>query len=259
MEDELTPGPDAFHILVVDDEEDVLDILTELIRSDGYRVTGVSSGQDALQLIQDESVDLVLTDLMMPGMNGWQLLQAIKTDRDYIPVIVITGFISDQGESILSSRQADGYLIKPVDHRRLHTLLKAHLFSNNLGRDAEVLVIDGDRETQESIEQALEKRGIYVKSFKDPDQALRHLKDKPSDLIISELVLPGADGFEICKVLQSSPDTVEIPILILSDQPSRENLTRAIQLGVHGFVAKPFESQELAERVLKILQKPEKP
>ena len=92
-----TPDLDTFHILVVDDDDDVLEILIELIRADGYRVSGAESGEKALEALQRESIDLVLTDLMMPEMNGWELLAAIKQNDESIPVILITGFITEQG------------------------------------------------------------------------------------------------------------------------------------------------------------------
>ena len=249
-----TPDLDTFHILVVDDEEDVLEILIELIRADGYRVSGAESGEKALEALQRESIDLVLTDLMMPGMNGWELLTAIKQNDESIPVIVITGFITEQSESILTDHQADGYLIKPIDQRRLQVLLKAHLFSHNLGRSVEVVLVDDDKSTLQAVDETLSKRGILVAGFEVPDEALQHILASPPDLVILDLLFPNASGFDLCKALHQTPETQDIPILILTAQSSKENLLQAIRLGVQGFVAKPFDPDELAERILKILR-----
>lgn len=137
-----TPQPVDFHILVVDDEDNVRESICGIIGVEGYRVTGVPGGREALELLKKTPVDLVITDLMMSEMSGWQLLRAIKSEHSDLPVVVITGYISDQGESILTDRQADGYIVKPVDLRRMQSLLRALLFPRNLGRAAEVVAVE---------------------------------------------------------------------------------------------------------------------
>jgi len=107
--------PGDFHILIVDDEAGVREVLYELVTEQGYRVTTVSGGQKALQVLAQDQIDLVITDLMMPGMNGWQLLKLVKQRYDYIPVVVLTGYISEEGEEMLTNSQIDGYLAKPVE------------------------------------------------------------------------------------------------------------------------------------------------
>ena len=247
-------NPDAFHVLVVDDEDDVRDVLYELIRLNGYRVTSVPGGREALDVLGETTVDLILTDLMMPEMNGWQLLRAVKAEYSHIPVVVITGYISEQAETILTSSQAEAYLTKPVNHQRLQTLLKALLFPQNLGRPAEVLVVDDDKSIRVAIDRTLSKRGLYVHTFEDPSEALRQIREKPPELFIVDLMLAGTDGFDFCRTLRSDPDTAQIPILILTAHPSRENVMKAMQLRIDGFIAKPFSPEELAERVLRTIR-----
>jgi CheY-like chemotaxis protein len=250
----VPPEPEAFHILVVDDDEDVRHSLSEIIRLDGYRVTGASSGEEALALLEKGPASLVLTDLMMPDMNGWQLLRAIKTGHPEVLVAVITGYISEQSESILTDRKADGYLLKPIDRRRLQTMLKALLYPQNLGRPAEVVLVEDDPATCRAVEQGLEGRGIFVITFDDPGRALQHVSRTTPDLLILDLILPGADGFDLCRTIRSSPDTARVPILVITENPSRENVARAIQLSVNGFLAKPFHTTALCEKVLQLIR-----
>lgn len=250
----VPPQPGDFHILAVDDEDNVRQSICELIEADGYRVTGVSGGREALELLGKTPVDLVLTDLMMPEMNGWQLLRTIKSDYSDIPVVVITGYISEQGESVLTDRKVDGYLIKPVDLRRMQSLLKALLFPRNLGRAAEVVAVDDDPATRQLIDRALSERGLYVIPFEDSDSALHHISRTPPDLIVTDLGLSGVDGFDLCRAVRTNPETARIPLLILTAAPSRENVARAIQLGVNGFVAKPFNPETFVEKALQVLR-----
>ncbi len=249
-----TPRPEAFHILVVDDEEDIREVLCELIETEGYRVTGAPGGLEALEVLEKTSVDLVITDLMMPEMTGWQLIDALKERDSGILVVVITGYMSEQGEAVLTNRHVDGYLVKPFDHHRLQILLNALLFSRNLGRTAKVVAVDDDPDTTEAIEHILSKRGLYVTTFQEPDEALHHIRKTPPDLVIVDLMFPGADGFDLCQAIRADPDTALMPIVILTAHPSRENVARAVQLGINGFVAKPFDANELGERALKMIR-----
>jgi CheY-like chemotaxis protein len=243
-----------FHILVVDDDREVLQVLCHLLEADGYRVTGVPGGREALEVIGKEKVDLILTDLMMPEVNGWQLLRAVKTRFKDLPVVVITGYMAEQGESILTNQHVDGYLIKPVDHQRLQTLLSALLVPQNLGRQAEAVAVDDDPDTLEAIEESLSRRGLFVTSYRDGTQALQYIRKDPPDLFIIDLMLPGVDGFGLCHSIRTDPDIAHIPILILSAYSSKENVVRAVKLGVNGFIAKPFDASELGEKALQLLR-----
>lgn len=254
-EDErIAPEPSSFHILVVDDEDDVRLTLCELIQADGYRVTGVASAQEALGKLGQTSFDLVLTDLMMPNMNGWQLLDVIREKYSYLTVVVITGFISSEGESMLTNRKADGYLVKPVDQRRMQVLLRALLFSHNLGRAAEIVVVDDDPVILDAIEAGLGKRGLEVTCFTDANEALRYIREHKPDLAIVDLVLPSMNGLDLCQILRSDSDVGLIPLFMITADPSRENVRRALDLQVNGFITKPFTPHEIAERVLAALR-----
>jgi DNA-binding response OmpR family regulator len=248
------PSPGSFHILVVDDRELVRDMLCDLIELDGYRVTSASSGEEALEVLRKTPADLVLVDLQMPGMNGWQLMQEVKGKYPDTFVIVITGYMSEEGEAILTDQNIDGYLVKPVDRRRMQTLFRALLFSRNLGRTAEVAVIDDDRMVLEVVEAALGRRGLYVKRFQEGGEALRYIRDTPPDLAIIDLGLPDMNGLEILQIIRDNADTTYMPVLILTATPSRENVVRALELNVSGFIAKPFESAGLAQRVMSVLR-----
>jgi DNA-binding response OmpR family regulator len=73
-------------------------------------------------------------------------------------------------------------------------------------------------------------------------------------MILTDLSLPGPDGFELCRAVRSNPETARLPILILTATPSRENVAKAIQLSVNGFIAKPFNPEALVEKVLQVLR-----
>ncbi|MGA1197152.1 MAG: response regulator, partial [Candidatus Latescibacterota bacterium] len=111
------------HILLVDEPSEEQAVLVDTIKSAGYRVFEVSTKDDAMVLLRKISVDLVITELMMPDINGWDLLTDIKAKYPQIHVVVMTGQVSEAGEAILLDRKADGYLVKPVIPERVRVLL----------------------------------------------------------------------------------------------------------------------------------------
>jgi len=246
--------PGDFHILVVDDEPAVREVLYDLITSLGYRVSMAGSGQDALQLLTQDRADIVLTDLMMPQMNGWQLLKLIKQRYTYMPVIVLTGYISQEGEEMLSNNQIDGYLVKPVDRAKLKESLDNFREKKKPGRAADITILDDDPTALSALEHAFTRRGYRVNTFTDPGDALQHIRETGPDLLILDLMIQGIDGFEISRILRENDQTSRLPILILTAAPSTENVLKAIKLDINGFIAKPFDPKAIVERVRKTLE-----
>lgn len=252
--EQTPPEPGDFHVLVVDDEAIVREVIHDLIAHSGYRVTVVESGQAALKIMSETRIDLIITDLMMPEMNGWQLLKAVKQRYGHVPVVVLTGYISQEGEQMLTSSQIDGYLTKPIDHARLNATLDTFRKAHKPNEAAHITVLDDDAITLQATQHALKQRGFGVTAFQDPMQAVKHIGENKTDLLILDLVMPDIDGFEICRILRENPKTSRLPILILTAAPSRENVARAVKLNVNGFLAKPFNPNILADRVRQILK-----
>ena len=250
----VSPEPEKPHILVVDDLDKDQLALCQLIQDAGYRVTGASSAKEALAAIGKGPVALVVTELLVPDINGWDLLERIKSRYPHVRVVVITGSISDEGEAMLTSLKADGYLVKPVIPRRMEALFRALLSPQNLGREAQVYAVDRDAATLRTIEETLGERGIYVTAFTDMNKALYSARRDAPDLIATELNLGAHSGFDLCRAVRSMPDIAFIPILVVTDHPSKENVLKAVKLRVNGFLSKPFGKEALINRVFHLLQ-----
>ncbi len=129
-------------------------------------------------------------------MNGWQLLHSIKPHFEDLPVVVIAGFISEEGAAILTDRDVSGYLVKPIQRDRMRILLRTLLDAGNLGRTTEVVTIDDDRGTLALVERALSDRGIFHHCFEDPQEGIQQIRKSRPDLAIIDLSLNGVDGFD---------------------------------------------------------------
>lgn len=106
------------HILYIEDERATFDLVNQALKPLGYRVVRANSGQQGLTMMKKQKPDLLLLDLMMPDVNGWDVYRAVKTDETLadIPVIVITARLSDYDRTVIADLpQADGYIVKPFD------------------------------------------------------------------------------------------------------------------------------------------------
>ena len=234
-----TPG--AFHVHVVDDEPEVREAIAKLVRVGGYEVSSSSSGEEALGSLENRKAVLVVTDLMMPDMTGWQLLRQVKQTFPEIEVIVVTGYVPENAHEMLTNGDMAGYLVKPVNLEELQILLKGLLFLGNLGRQAEALIIDDEADALEAMKVAFERRGIFCDCYTDPGEAMERLKRSPVD---------------IAQRLRSDPETRYMPLRIITSSPTTEVVQRAVEMRIDGFVAKPFDPKVLGDRVIQALRTP---
>ena len=239
-------------ILIVDDEPEVLKAVSQLVRAEGYDVMLAESGDRALGILTRRSFDLILTDLMMPGINGWQLLEAAKREYPDTKVVVLTGYIDQQGESILVDRNADGYLVKPIDVAKLRALL-SNLLDGDEVIGAHVSVVDDDRITLTMVEGVLAEHGILVNPFTSPGAALQHALDDRPHLFIVDLQMPEVSGFDFIKQIRDTTSLSDIPVIVLTGSAERGHVSQAVALGVSGFVAKPYDANDLVTKVKKAI------
>ena len=242
-------------IIVVDEDEVTRGRLVTLASDEGYRVTAVGNGQEALDALEVEAVDLVVTELFMSDVDGWQLLDQIKTSHPLTHVVVTTDNITEQGEALLDSREADGYLLKPVQRRPLQILFRALLAPGNLDRAADVVVVSSEQEVLRSIDEALAERGVSVRIFGKVAKAVPNIWNNPPDLALIDARIGHDSGFKLCERIRASLQIPPIPILLLADSSSPDDVRRAVQLRVNGMLLKPFTTENLIERVFKLLRR----
>lgn len=119
----------AKKILVVDDEPEIVDFIRVILEDAQYEVISASNGQEAIAMIEDEKPNLILSDVMMPRLDGYQLARIVKYNEDFndIPVILVTARDQERDKEIGHEVGADDYLVKPIDDELLLKLVKKHL------------------------------------------------------------------------------------------------------------------------------------
>src|SRR5262249_4432129 len=178
-------SPDQETVLVIDDDPVAVEWLTRKLTREGLRVISASEGEGGLRLARQQRPSTIFLDVVMPGLDGWAVLAALKADPRLaaIPVVMVT--MLDERKKGLALGVAD-YLIKPVDRARLATLM------DQLRRKPQmrsVLVVEDDAICREMLVRALGKQGWQVREAGDGRAALQCVAEAPPTLILLDLML----------------------------------------------------------------------
>ena len=226
------PGNDADPlVLIIDDEESARDLMTRHLTREGYRVRTAGGGQEGLELARRLRPALITLDVLMPRMDGWETLSALKSDAELcdIPVIMV---------SILANQElgfqlgASEYLTKPVDRKRLAAALARHQPCKT--PPCRVLVVEDDPLARQRVKILLEKEGWVVTEAENGKAGLERLTaDASPDLIILDLMMPEMDGFGFARALHDRLEWRGIPVVALTAKDitpeDRERLNGSVE------------------------------
>jgi CheY-like chemotaxis protein len=210
-------------VLVVDDDDTVRDFMKRFLERQGYRVVTAANGIEALARARNDRPSAITLDVMMPDLDGWTVLAAIKGDPTLadIPVILIT--IVDEKQRGYTLGAAD-YLVKPVDRERLAGVLR-----NVCGRNAGALLIVEDDETSRTLLRgAVERTGWTAREAGNGRIALERLEEGKPDAIILDLMMPEMDGFQFLVELRKRGEWRDIPVVVVSALELSEDERRAL-------------------------------
>ncbi|MGH6929115.1 MAG: response regulator, partial [Dongiaceae bacterium] len=203
----------ATTVLVVDDDPASLDLLSMTLGKEGYRVIPAKSGEEALEQARAHHPQAVTLDVLMPHMDGWSVLVAMKADAELrdIPVIMVT-VLKDRG--LAFSLGASDFMTKPVDRVALTSILRRYL-SN--GANGPIFLVEDDPATRDATRRVLEKLGLAVAEAGNGLEALRWLDGHaPPALILLDLMMPVMDGFEFLEEVQRRPHLRNVPVVVLT-------------------------------------------
>jgi signal transduction histidine kinase/DNA-binding response OmpR family regulator len=198
-------------ILVVDDDQTVREVMERYLTREGFSVVTASGGREGLRLARELHPAAVTLDVMMPDLDGWTVLAAIKGDPGLadIPVLLMT--IVDEKNRGYALGATD-YMVKPVDRERLSGVLRN--ICSAVGR--QVLLVDDDDAMRRGMRKALEQDGWQVSEAENGRVALARLGQARPDIIMLDLMMPEMDGFEFLVEMRSRAEWREIPVLVVT-------------------------------------------
>jgi len=233
----LAPAPApslATTILVIDDDPAVHDLMRRSLEKEGFRVEVAADGKSGVALAKQLKPAVITLDVMMPSMDGWAVLKALKADPSTadIPVIMLT--IVDDKQMGFALGAAD-YFTKPIDWQRLHATLQKYRQPAN---QQTVLVIEDEEQTRELLRRALEKEGWRVLEAANGRVGLERLDGTVPGLILLDLMMPEMDGFEFMDALRQRGDSKQIPVVVITAKDLTEEDHRRLNGGVERIIQK---------------------
>jgi CheY-like chemotaxis protein len=232
-------------VLVADDDRDIAELVKLHLERSGYQVMVVGRGGEVLEMARRHKPDLIILDILLPDMDGRDVLEALKSEPGTaaIPVLILS-VVEDDG--LAFDLGAAGYLTKPISETEL---LEAVLAT--FARRGRVLIVEDEADTIEMMRVALRRVGYTVDVAADGYEALSLARRWHPQVILLDLRLPGMDGYETLTHLKRSPATEGIPIVVASahvtDAEQEEKRLKA--LGVMSFLPKPFTVKQLVAEI----------
>lgn len=263
-------------ILVVDDIAANVKLLEAKLTAEYFDVLTATSGAAALELAYREQPDLILLDVMMPGMDGFEVCRALKADRQtaHIPVVMVTALDQSEDRVIGLESGAEDFLTKPVNDVALFARVKSLVrlkritdelrmrqeTSLNLGLSGDlmtgpskdlsgnILVVEDREQMLARLRETLQVQHT-ISAESDLEAALRLAKNEEFDLFIVSLSLRDQDGLRFCSQLRTLESTRNTPILVLVEEGELHRLVHALEIGVNDYLVRPIDRNELTARV----------
>jgi two-component system cell cycle response regulator len=263
-------------VLVVDDVAANVRLLETQLTAEYLDVRTALCGGDALAIAARERVDLVLLDVMMPDMTGFEVCAKLKSDprTAHVPVVMVTSL--DQVEDRVKGLEcgADDFLTKPVSHvallARVKSLLRLKMvadelelraaalesvglqpnsvFFDNASLGGRILVVDDRQNSVRAIRQAL-LNPFQLSITGEPGEAIAQAEGGDFDLIMISIALKADDGLRLCTQLKTIDALRQTPVVLITDADQTPQVTRALDLGVNDYIIRPIDPNELRARV----------
>jgi signal transduction histidine kinase/CheY-like chemotaxis protein len=229
-------------ILVVDDDPTARDLVVRHLERAGFAAVAARGGLEGLRLVRELRPAAVTLDIMMPDLDGWTVLAAIKGDPALANTPVVLMSIVDQKNRGYALGAAD-YLVKPVDRTKLIETL-----TNICGSiSGKALLVDDDEMVRRSVRQALGPIGWQVTEAENGQVAVEALATAQPDVIILDLMMPKMDGFEFLDELRSRPDWRDIPVVVITAKDLTEEDRNRLNGGVERIIQKSDRDEMLRQ------------
>ncbi len=285
---EVQPERDLFslrrHILIVDDDPLNVKLLASKLPPDQFETTAAFSGQDALRMTLKDPPDLILLDIMMPEMNGYEVSHWLKTNpaTQDIPIILVTALDGTDDKIKGFEAGADEFLNKPVNTiellARINSLLRLKYFREQLRSrtlsekgfssdqntphlaewvhpPVKILIVEDDDKDARMIQEYFATEPYELETVNTGEAALDRIQQEDFDLVLLDVLLPGVDGFEVCQRIKGLHQTQDLQVVLLTCLPDLENKIKGVEQGADDYLIKPINGRELKARVKVLVKK----
>ncbi|MFL1674972.1 response regulator [Paenibacillus dendritiformis] len=258
--------PERKKLLIVEDDGPQMQSLIALIEGADVEVHAVSTGTEALKSLTDTKYDGLVLDLLLPDMNGFELLDSMGAHAELskVPVIVYTGKLLDKKEELELKKRARSIIIKDVKSpERLlqETMLllnrsgeeeagaraSGHASNDQLLAGKRILLVDDDVRNVFALSSVLEQYDMDIVYAENGKEAIEALTGAPEhfDLVLMDMMMPEMDGYEAMRLIREMPAFEKLPIIALTAKAMKEDRNKCIEAGASDYVSKPFQTEQL--------------
>lgn len=225
-------------VLICDDDPTAVRELKSYLEKEGFDCIEAYSGREAVEIAKRTKVDAITLDIIMPGLDGFQVVNLLKGDpaTDSIPIVFVS-VLKDKANKEISLGVQD-WLVKPVDEARV-----LRSINSAIGQKKErpvVLAVDDDRDTVKLLTTMIERAGYAAETAYDGQEAIDKINTFKPDLIILDIMMPGLDGFQVVSLLREKNWTNRIPVLVLTAKELNPLEKKLLHLGMTKFLTKSY-------------------
>jgi len=275
-------------VLIADDSQVALSSLEKMLSSGLFQTIRASNGKEAFDKALCELPDLILLDVMMPEMNGFEVARILKEDSRTrsIPIMMVTALDDPENEHAGREAGAEEYLAKPVRPKELlaranslialrqyrdQLIIRNHSqwsfivdkHSDDAGPEPQkepplVLLVEDNESDAELVRHFLKDLPLRIERLSNGADAVELCQTGRVDLMLLDLLLPGLNGFEVCRQVKSSEKGKDLPIVVITCLEDMDSRLKCIELQTDDFLVKPIVGRELQARVKILLEKKKK-
>ncbi len=240
-------GRAALTVLLVDDSDLIHRHTRPILQAEGYEVVEAWDGEQALALCAERRFDLILTDVEMPKLDGWELCRRIKQDpkTEHIPVVICSslGEASDLEKGF--DLGADEYLVKPVVAEELVGRLQALLATKMLSQRERLLVVDDSAAIRHLVSDCLKRQGFSVTTAVDGQDGLEKAIETKPELILTDYDMPRMTGFELVVALRRDERTRDIPLVMLTARDTKRDQAQMRAAGLEQLLGQAVRHRQV--------------
>ncbi|HUH04633.1 MAG TPA: response regulator, partial [Kofleriaceae bacterium] len=242
-------------ILLCDDSPLIHRHTVPILEEDGYEVMSAMDGAEGLRMARERTPDLIITDIEMPKLDGYDVCKAIKDDPStaHIPVLISSSLGEAQDLERGFDCGADDYLVKPVVPEELQTRVR-QLFLGTMPASRErILVVDDSPAQRHYVADCLARQGFEISTAENGKIALEKALALRPALIVSDYEMPVMTGFELVHALKRNPDTRNTPVIMLTARDSKRDMAQLRAAGASAYLVKPFAQDKCVATVERTL------
>ena len=255
MEAQSVAPPMTGKVLIVDDSSMVRNVLKRILGEMRFEVHEAIDGREGLELADSGNFDLIITDVEMPVMTGYQLCAALKMNASTrsVPVIILSSLSSDGDIEHGFRVGASAYVPKDMAATMLGQRVQEVLSRAAFRQQRLIMVVDDSTTVRNLVMDGLDKEGFRVVKARDGVHALERLEECLPDLILTDIDMPRMDGLTLCRKLAEDRRFNAIPLVVMSSTNNMAKVQHMIQEGASTYIMKPFRVEQLINHLDRIL------